>query len=182
MSKPRYAEAVKLVMSIFSAGIKNLNESIEVLMVQFGKPDFISTGMPFDYTDYYEREMGQSLIRRLVSFELLVRPESLPDIKCLANQIEDQCSEGGQRRINIDPGYISPAHLILATGKGYTHRPYLRNGIYADLTLLFSDKTFRSLPWTYPDYAGSQMIGLLNRIREKYLLDLKMMDNGLVIA
>jgi hypothetical protein len=100
----------------------------------------------------------------------------------LANQIEDQCSEGGQRRINIDPGYISPAHLILATGKGYTHRPYLRNGIYADLTLLFSDKTFRSLPWTYPDYAGSQMIGLLNRIREKYLLDLKMMDNGLVIA
>jgi hypothetical protein len=26
------------------------------------------------------------------------------------------------------------------------------------------------------------MIGLLNRIREKYLLDLKMMDNGLVIA
>jgi len=46
------------VISIFSAGIKNLNESIEVLMVQFGKPDFISTRMPFDYTDYYEREMG----------------------------------------------------------------------------------------------------------------------------
>jgi hypothetical protein len=68
--------------------------------------------------------------------------------------------------------------LILATGKGYSHRPYLRDGIYADLTLIFSDGTFRPLPWTYPDYAGRQMIGLLNRVREKYLLDLKNAAGG----
>ena len=173
MSRTRDTEAVKLVISVFSAYLAPLNESIKALIPHFGKPDYVSARLPFDYTDYYEREMGASLIRRLVSFELLVRPESLPDIKRLANQMEDQYREGGQRRVNIDPGYISLAHLILATGKGYTHRPYLRDGIYADLTLIFSGKTFRSLPWTYPDYAGNQMIGLFNKMREKYLLDLK---------
>jgi hypothetical protein len=65
------------------------------------------------------------------------------------------------------------AHLILATGKGYAHRPYLRDGIYADLTLIYRDKSFHSLPWTYPDYAGEEVIGMLTRIRGKYLMQLK---------
>jgi hypothetical protein len=75
--------------------------------------------------------------------------------------------------VNIDPGYLAKAHLILATGKGYSHRPYLRDGIYADLTLMYQDKSFRTLPWTYPDYAGDQMQGMLLRIRERYLLQLR---------
>jgi hypothetical protein len=70
--------------------------------------------------------------------------------------------------------------LILATGKGYTHRPYLRDGIYADVTLMYRGKKFHSLPWTYPDYAGEEMIGMLVRIREKYILQLrdKAADDG----
>jgi hypothetical protein len=86
----------------------------------------------------------------------------------------------GQRRVNIDPGYLAKAHLILATGKGYTHRPYLRDGIYADVTLMYRDKKFHSLPWTYPDYAGEEMMGMLVRIREKYILQLrgKAADDG----
>jgi hypothetical protein len=76
--------------------------------------------------------------------------------------------------VNIDPGYLSQAHLILATGKGYTHRPYLRNGIYADLTLIYQGKKFRSLPWTYPDYADEKQLAMLEVIRARYLLQLKM--------
>ncbi len=82
-------------------------------------------------------------------------------------------SRADKRRVNIDPGYVSQAHLILATGKGYAHRPYLRDGIYADLTLMYRDRKFHSLPWTYPDYAGEEMIGMLDRIREKYTLQLR---------
>jgi hypothetical protein len=176
MSRPRPAQAVKPVISLFSANLRNIGATVDILVAHFGKPDFISGVMPFDDTDYYEREMGKSLVRRLVSFEPLVRPEALPDIKCLTNHIEEQYAKGDQRFVNIDPGYISPSHLILATGKGYSHRPYLREGIYADLTLIFSNGVFRPLPWTYPDYAGHKMIGLLNRVREKYLLDLKKRD------
>jgi len=173
MSRPRPAEAVKLVMSFISPMGDGFGEAIKILAVHFGRPDFISTRMPFDYTDYYEKEMGQPLVRRMVSFERLIPPESLPDVKLLTNGIEEQFSDEGRRKINIDPGYISPAHLILATGKGYTHRPYLRDGIYADLTLVFTEGTFRALAWTYPDYAGPEVIALLNKIREKYLQTLK---------
>jgi hypothetical protein len=176
MSRPRPAQSVKLVISIFSATWRDIGATINTLAAHFGEPDFISGGTLFDETDYYEAEMGKALVRRLVSFERPVRPEALPDIKCLTNQIEGQYAREDQRLVNIDPGYISPSHLILATGKGYSHRPYLREGIYADLTLIFSNGTFRPLPWTYPDYAGHPMVGLLNRLREKYLLDLKKLD------
>ncbi|HLZ18682.1 MAG TPA: DUF4416 family protein, partial [Smithellaceae bacterium] len=74
---------------------------------------------------------------------------------------------------NIDPGYLSQAHLILATGKGYTHRPYLRDGIYADLTLIYQGKKFCTLPWTYPDYADEKQTTMLAAIRARYLLQLK---------
>jgi hypothetical protein len=173
MSSLRPAEAVKLVMSVLTARRDIFSEAMQILTANFGRPDFISAAMPFDYTNYYEKEMGKSLTRRMVSFDKLIRPESLPDVKLLTNRVEDRFSSDGCRLINIDPGYISPAHLILATGKGYTHRPYLRDGIYADLTLIFTDGAFRVLPWTYPDYAGQEMTSLLHKIRKKYLQGLK---------
>jgi hypothetical protein len=129
--------------------------------------------MPFHYTDYYTEEMGSPLERRFIFFSTLVRPESLPAVKLWTNDVEDSTSNAGKRRINIDPGYMSQAHLILATGKGYTHRPYLRDGIYADLTLIYRGKSFQSLPWTYPDYGEKPVIEMFNRMRSKYLIQLK---------
>lgn len=173
MSKPKCAEAVKLITSIISGDKEKLSKTLEVLSGQYGRVDFISTLFPFSYTDYYAKEMGSTLVRRFASFELLVRPETLPDIKLWMNSIEDRFSAKGKRRVNIDPGYMSYAHIILATGKGYTHRPYLRNGIYADLTLVYRDGTFHSLPWTYPDYAEGEVIEMFNKIRAKYIIQMK---------
>jgi len=59
-------------------------------------------------------------------------------------------------------------HVVLATTKGYSHRIYLGEGIFADLTLLYENGTYRPLQWTYPDYGGDELIGLLNRWRERY--------------
>jgi hypothetical protein len=173
MSRPTRAEAVKLVMSVISAEGGIFRDVVQILAGHFGTPDFISAQMPFGYTSYYEKEMGKALVRRMVSFEKLIPPESLPDVKLMTNRVEDQFSGEGRRKINIDPGYISAAHLILATGKGYTHRPYLRDGIYADLTLVFTEGAFRALSWTYPDYAGQEVTTLLHKIRGKYLEALK---------
>jgi hypothetical protein len=176
MSKPTAPEPVKLVFSVFAASAEYLNETIKSLSARYGQPDFVSEQKPFDYTNYYSPEMGGALIRRFLSMEKLIRPEALPDIKLSTNEIEDKSILNDRRRVNIDPGYISKAHLILATGKGYTHRPYLRDGIYADLTLIYQGKKFCSLPWTYPDYAEGKQILMFNKIRAKYLLQLKMMD------
>ena len=173
MSDPQPAEPVKLIASLFSADGCLIGDALEALSAEYGRADFISAPVSFDYTDYYAKEFGGSLARRFVAFERLVRPESLPDVKRWTNTLEQRLSAGGRRRVNIDPGYLARAHLILATGKGYTHRPYLRDGIYADVTLIYRDKKFHSLPWTYPDYAGEETIGMLFRIREKYLLQLR---------
>jgi hypothetical protein len=172
MSKPKPAGEVKLIMSVFSADRDRLNESLEALSGHYGSADFISAFMPFDFTDYYRGEMGLPLVRRFVSFEGLVRPESLPDVKILTNGVEEKFTLDGVRRVNVDPGYISPAHLILATGKGYAHRPYLRDGIYADLTLIYRAGAFHTLPWTYPDYAAEATRELMQRIRTKYISQL----------
>lgn len=173
MSDPRRAEAVKLIVSLFSRESRLLGDAIRALSETYGKVDFVSASAPFAYTDYYTGEFGASLIRRLVAFERLIRPDSLPDVKLWTNALELRLSVEGRRRVNIDPGYIARAHLILATGKGYSHRPYLNDGIYADLTLVYRNKAFQPLPWTYPDYAGGEMIGILTRIRDKYVLQMK---------
>ncbi len=173
MSKPNTAEKVKLIFSLFAKETVLINDTIEVLSDAYGQPDFISVLIPFDYTDYYSAEMGENLVRRFVTMDNLISPDELPDIKLATNEIEEKLAKETHRQINIDPGYLSKAHLILATGKSYTHRPYLRDGIYADLTLIYQGKKFCSLPWTYPDYADERQLLMLGRIREKYLLQLK---------
>jgi len=173
MSRPRPPQAVKLFMSHIYADGHLLKDVLQTLSSDYGGVDFVSRQMTFHYTDYYREEMGPSLERRFVFFSKLISPESLPDVKLCANAIEERTSTLGNRRINIDPGYISQAHLILATGKGYTHRPYLREGIYADLTLVYKGKSFETLPWTYPDYGEKETIKIFNKVRTRYLMQLK---------
>ena len=127
MSKPNPAEPVKLVFSIFATEAARLNETIEILSSAYGQPDFISAVIPFDYTNYYSAEMGENLVRRFLAMEKLIRPEELPDIKLATNEIEDKSALDSRRQVNIDPGYISKAHLILATGKSL-HSPSLFTG------------------------------------------------------
>ena len=173
MSKPLSAGAVKLVVSVLASDGGSMDSAMKRLADLFGLPDVIGAPSCFGYTDYYAPEMGRELVRRFVSFERLIRPEALPDIKIATNRIEEDFLEKGRRRVNLDPGYISPAHLLLATGKGYTHRPYLQKGIYADLTLVFRGKMFHGLPWTYPDYAATRQIDFFNRIRARYMAQVK---------
>ncbi len=176
MSEPKLAEAVKLVVSILFTEQAMLPEVMEKLSGYYGNFDFVSPATPFSYTDYYHQEMGSPAQRLFASFATLIRPEALPDIKLQTNALENLFAPGCGRRVNIDPGYLSRAHLILATGKEYTHRPYLRDGIYADLTLVYTNRSFQSLPWTYPDYGERTTREMFNKIRAKYSFQLKMPD------
>ncbi len=172
MSRPTPPEPVKIVSSVLSGSIDILHKAITILSERLGEIDYISAVLPFTYTDYYEKELGADLVRRFIALEVLVSPDTLPDIKLSTNRTEEEFMEDGNRLVNIDPGYLSQAHLILATGKAYTHRPYIRDGIYADLTLIFTKRSFRRLEWTYPDYADKDTIAMFNNIRERYMVQL----------
>ena len=82
-----------------------------------------------------------------------------------ATAIEIKKSNDNKRLINIDIGYVAKEQVILATGKPYSHRIYLSEGVHAELVYTFQDKSFKSLPWTYPDYQDEEKIALFNRIR-----------------
>ncbi|MBN1255573.1 MAG: DUF4416 family protein [Deltaproteobacteria bacterium] len=164
---------VKLIMSLITSDDLLLRQGVEKLRGRYGEIDFESDTLPFDCTDYYTPEMGEGLFRHFVTFHSLIPRESLVMIKRNTNEIEEQFSVNGKRRINIDPGYICAEHLILATTKGYTHRPYLGGGIYADLTLMYRDGEFWPLEWTYPDYASPTVRKVFEGVRKQYLQELK---------
>jgi len=168
MSTPSEPEKVKLITSLFSPQKDLIDQVIQEMESILGPVDWKSRDLFFDRTKYYAREMGWPLYRRFISFENLIRPEDLVEVKLKTNRIEKQYIEDDKRRINIDPGYIALERLILATSKNYTHRIYLGQGIYADLTLIYQRGTFQPLEWTYRDYSDSEMIDCFNRLRESY--------------
>jgi len=129
--------------------------------------DFLSASGPFPYTTYYDKEMGQGIRRQTAGFLNLVAPGLLPDIKLRTNEIENSFSRDGKRRVNIDPGLLSPERFVLATGKNFTHRIYLRDGIFADLTLIYQKGAYSPLPWTYPDYRETEFLHYLKVLRKK---------------
>jgi hypothetical protein len=122
----------------------------------------------FSQSDYYEQEMGKNLSRYFLLFGALASREQLPEVKLRTNEIEACHTWQNNRTVNIDPGYIALEHIVLATTKGYAHRIYLGNGIFADLTLMFENGTYHGLPWTYPDYRSEEIIALCNGWRQRY--------------
>lgn len=173
MSQPRSAKPAKLVIGLLGSDRDELGEAITEVQQCIGRIDMVSPWLTFDFTDYYTEEMGKPLVRRVLSFRGLIEQESLAEIKLRTNAIEKKFSVGGKRRVNIDPGYLLYERFVLATGKNFSHRIYIGSGIYADLTLIFQQGTFQSLPWTYPDYRDANMIGFLMRVRDKYGADLQ---------
>lgn len=174
MGKAKESEPAKLFMSLIASEEGILQQGVQDLCLKFGEVDFMSEKFSFNFTDYYAKEMGPHLFRRFITFERLIPMPSLPDIKKATNHLEEKYSTAlGNRRLNIDPGYLCSAHIILATTKGYSHRPYLKGGIYADLTLIYRNKSFQPLEWTYPDYQQEEIIELFNQVRKKYMEKLR---------
>ena len=173
MSKPQEPKPAKLVIGLFMKDRALLEPLAVELASEFGSLDMVSPWMPFDYTTYYEQEMGTPLFRRLLAFKSHIEQLDLASVKLTTNRLEDQYTRNGRRRVNIDPGYLSYERFVLASGKNFSHRIYIGHRIYADLTLIYQQGAFQKLPWTYPDYADQPMLGFLQQVRSKYAVDLK---------
>jgi len=172
MSQPVPPQPAKLVIGVFTNQKHLFKPVLSDLAEQFGEIDFISPWIPFDYTTYYNKEMGTGLLRRMAAFKPLIMQGDLARIKLKTNMIEKELSEMDRRNINIDPGYLVRERFVLATGKNFTHRIYIGDHIYADLTLLYQKGKFQSLPWTYPDYQDEKVQSFLYRTRNKYIKDI----------
>ncbi|MBU1039662.1 MAG: DUF4416 family protein [Proteobacteria bacterium] len=182
MSTPREPAPAKLVLSVLAAADwwnSAWPDCRAELVRRFGPVDYETPPMPFDHTAYYDEELGSpqsgELARRLLGFERLVPQDALAGVKLATNALEAEHARtandqpGGSRRVNLDPGLITLERLVLASGKNFTHRVYLGQGIWADLTLIYNKKTgWVVLPWTFPDYATEDMKRRLTELRALY--------------
>ncbi len=178
MSLPSRPLPVKPLVSLIFSQPALETTVFQKLAALLGPPDMVSAWLCFDQTQYYAPEMGPNLQRRLAVFLHLADPVDLCHWKTCTNIIENQLSLGGRRLVNIDPGYLARERLVLATGKNYTHRLYLGHGLYGDLTLMYQKGAWQPLPWTYPDYAGPELLEFFSQARKKYLWQLRHLAEG----
>lgn len=163
------APPVRLFCGIIFLDEKIKDRCLRALERRYGPIHAQSPVFDFNTTPYYEKEIGAGLRRIFVSFHRLLGPEKLASVKLFTNALERRTAHNDRRRsINIDPGYLNMAKVVLATTKDFVHRIYVGDGIYEEVTLHFSDKTFRPGPWIYPDFRRADHIALFNAWRELY--------------
>ncbi len=173
MGIPQVHRPVKLIVGMFTAQERLLAAACAQLVEAYGPVDHVSPVWPFEFTTYYTEEFGEGLLRQFLSFQSLLDPARLPEVKLRTNDLEQRFAVEGRRQINLDPGYIDLSKLVLATTKNHQHRLYLGQGIYGEVTLRFTRKSFRPWEWTYPDYHTDEYIRFFNEVRQTYLAQLR---------
>ena len=168
MGRAKEPEPVKLFVGVLAAAPELLPEVRDHLEKALGPVDLSSPLWDFGYTRYYEAEMGPTLKRQFWSFAPLVDPGRLPEIKLFTNQVEEEFALQGRRRVNLDPGYLASAKVVLVTTKDFSHRVYLGRGIYGEITLMYRRGQFVPLPWTYPDYRSPDYHRFFAELRALY--------------
>jgi hypothetical protein len=168
---------VKLIVGMLAADERCLATARDGLSQALGTIDLTSDIWPFDQTDYYTSQMGPHILRQFVSMEPLVDPGDLARIKHRTNALEQQLAAALAtpflRPVNLDPGLIEPSKLVLATTKNYSHRIYLGDKMYAEVTLIFDKGNWRPLPYTYPDYHRPEYFDFFTRVRNRLMQQLR---------
>jgi hypothetical protein len=161
-------EKVKLFFALIYTSETVYLKTKKNMIKTWGLTDYQSPALAFDYTDYYQEEMGPNLKRRFLSFDKLIHPDKITRAKRFALKQEKKFSQNNKRRINIDPGYLNQAKLVLSTTKDFAHRIYLKHRIFAEVTLIYKNRGFQDLPWTFPDYRTPEYKEIFLQLREIY--------------
>ncbi len=169
MGAQRAFPLTRLVIGVLSTSEDSYPELFSLLEKQFGPILEMSEPVTFTFTDYYNKEMGGTPQRFFLVFERLYDPSLLAEAKLFTNKIEEKYTREGGRTINLDPGLLSMINLILATTKNRPHRIPLKEGIFAEVTLLYEKGGFLALPWTYADYGSRAYRLLFKRYRSDYI-------------
>ena len=177
MGQVQKTQPVTFIVGILAIDEDALAQTNELIAQQLGPVDSQSDAWPFTSTKYYAKEMSETLLRQFVSLAQPTEPPDLVKLKLTCNAMElahaRERGRGQRRAINLDPGYITPAKLILASTKDFSHRLYLDQGIFGEVTLQYVHSSWRSFPWSFPDYAEPRYHGFFNQVRSRLLEKLR---------
>ncbi|RKX96219.1 MAG: DUF4416 domain-containing protein [Spirochaetes bacterium] len=147
----------------------DLKKVEEILARYFGKIIFSSSKFEFTETDYYNEEMGEPIFRIFYAIDKLIEQDKIIELKLLSNKLEDEYfTINSKRKVNIDPGYVTKAKVVLPTTKNFQHRIYMGKGIFAEVTLRWRKGSFTEWEWTFKDYRRKESIEFFNKLREYY--------------
>ena len=177
MARIKDVEKVKLFCGVLTASLDFIEDLCADLEKEFSQIDIKTSPINWDFTSYYQSQMGSDLKKFLFSFSDLITPDKLSDVKLKTNEIEKKYRStvpGVDRPINLDPGYITLSSMVLASAKPFAHRIYLARGIYAQVDYIFHSKSgVEFMPWTYPDYKTKAYLDFFLEMRERLKLGLK---------
>ena len=160
------------ILAVFSRHESALHWARQRTAEAWGEVALASEVFSFTETEYYSADMGGDLRKCFFAFEQLIDPGALPDLKVDSNGWEAEYrnlhNHPERRPLNLDPGYLTEAKLVLATTKDRDHRIYLDRGIFAEVTLSFVRGHWRQREWTYPDYHRPEYHAFFDRCREYY--------------
>ena len=170
MAQPTPHTPALLIVAAFSRYDEALQWGAERMSEAFGPAALVSPAFPFVETDYYQASMGVDLRKRFYTFERLVDPARLAEIKWQTNAWEAAYGTLGRhpevRPLNLDPGYLTAAKLVLASTKDHAHRIYLGRGIYAEVTLYYRHRRWQAGDFTFPDYRRADYQAFFGEARD----------------
>ena len=169
MSFPRKPLSALPFMGIIISQDIDYAKLIKELEADFGEILFERPLIPLDWTEYYTSEMGEKLFRSWIFFKELIDPSEIVAIKHRSRVIEDKYSVGNNRRVNLDPGYVNAARVVLSTFKDFSHRVYMFDGVYAEVTMQFRGTDFRAEEWTFSDYIDEKNLPYFHKARKLYM-------------
>ena len=180
----RRPDPVLLIVATFSRHRELLTWAQQQLQESYGSIYLSTEPFLFDHTSYYEASMGTELQKQLHAFEALVPTDSLPEKKHHAITLEEAVirkeSYPEDRPLNVDPGYLTLGKFLLASTKDHSHRVYLRDGIFAEVTLQYRNKQFLPWPWTYADYQQPLVLDFLTQARQYLYSRLRQSPTGVI--
>lgn len=158
------------ILAAFSRHAAALAWAKEQASREWGVVVLESERFEFDATEYYVPTMGAGVVKCFWAFERFIDPAELARLKRQTNAWEAEYAESGDhaepRPLNLDPGYVTPAKLVLASTKDHAHRVYLADGIFAEVTLFYKDRRWQHRDWTFPDYRRADYQRFFSECRE----------------
>jgi hypothetical protein len=161
---------VKLIVGILACDERAAKAAHAPLVAAYGPVDLVSEVWPFDMTEYYVNEAGPNMVRQFLAFENLIDPGRLAAIKHETNRMEQDLAKSLNtpypRPVNLDPGFVEPSKLVLASTKNFAHRIYIGDGMYAEVTMTYTRGKWETFPFTFPDFKSGRYNNFLSQVRE----------------
>ncbi len=160
----------KLVVSVIYSSMDALADAVLALEKKYGRVQCETLEIACCDSELYKEEMGDNLLRRFLSFDKDVDRGSLVELKSVCQKIEmmfsDVVDDYNFRTVNIDPCILTPYNIVMASHNEANYHIYLKDGVFAELALIYNRGQYLRLPWTNSDFCDEEAINFFSRVRE----------------